>query len=347
MSFRKKDMSLLIVATKYWRFKFLSRLFRSHAHIQLIVIEQPSEIDTISDKGFDVVIWELELGLEPPASFNKDKVILASYRDESYLPDLLAAAKNWGLSTNRLLQLVVDGPAENVFPLPLPPPRIKKQYLGEPKKLCQRSVDLFFLCSPTFIYMDKEVSLPYTKKMNNRWCYNQRLEWVTQLYEKRRLPESQGLITTDIPYLSAGAIKEKFQFDLPCYVTPLDSKAYSRAMLESKLILCPGGHSRWTYRHFEGFFNRGLVVSTDFQQVRTTPVIPDDAIINIGDGQFSVNKIDEILGDIDRLQMVADRGYQYSRELLIPKSLFQKAGYKSKAIEKMFNQFFTWISDKK
>ncbi len=347
MHFIKKDLSLLIVATSYWRFKFISRLFRSHAHIKLIVIEQPSDIKVISDEGFDVVIWELELGLGPPCNLDKNKIILASYRDESYLPDLKAAAKKWGLSTDKLLQLVVDKSADNVFPLPLPPPRIKKQYLGSPKKLSQRSQDLFFLCSPTFIYMDEEVKLPYTSEINKRWCYNQRLEWVTELYEKKRLPEGQGLIETDIEYLSAVAIKEKFQFKLPCYVTPLDSKAYSRAMLESKLILCPGGHSRWTYRHFEGFFNRGLVVSTDFRQVRTTPDIPGDAIISIDDGQFSLEKIDEILGDIDRLQTVADHGYQFARELLIPKSQFRKAGYKSKAIDKMFNQFFTWISDTK
>ncbi|MDH3326202.1 MAG: hypothetical protein OEM38_05740 [Gammaproteobacteria bacterium] len=344
MHFIKKDLSILIIATDYWRFRFFKKLFESLANIKLIVIRNENELSLISDKGYDLVIWELELGFSPPDIFLRDKIVLASYRDESHLPELQLAAKLWGLPQHRFLQLVVDKSEKQVFPLPLPPPKITKQFAGSPNSLSLRKSDLFFLCSPTYIYMNEKTDMRFTAYLNNRWCYNQRLEWVTSLYESGRLPAGQGLIEPDIEYLGSKVIGRDFKFDLDTFVRSLDRKNYSQAMLDSKLILCPGGHSRWTYRHFEGFFNRGLVISTDLERVCTTPEIPAEVYVAVKDGAFSVDGIDDMLNSLNRLQSVADCGYEYAQDLIYPKSLLRNSGYKPDAVQQMFNKFSSWLS---
>jgi hypothetical protein len=286
-------------------------------------------------------MWENDISIDIPAHFDPGKIVLFDYRDEGCREELVQYAEKLHLNDPRKLLLLSDHNDTGCLPLP-PPKLIKPKSL---KLLRNRHQDLFFCCSPTYLFTDNHIKAKYVVASQNRTLYNQRLEWAEKLHEKNLLSHQQGISRSDIEYLHESKIKELFKYSGPqVFVAPLPKEIFSTYLQDTKILLCPAGHSRWTYRHMEGFYNRNLVISCDLMDYKMLPQIPQAAYISVQDGDFKTDLINEVLKNLDSYQDAVDEGLEYAQQYYRPKSIFSRGGYRRKAEKKLFNDFMTYFS---
>lgn len=336
-----KEISILIFTSGYWRSHLFQKLFSKWAFIKRI---NPIEEVVPNIEAFDVVLWENDINQAPPANINENKFFIFDYKDEGSREDLVKTANRWGIKNPRFMLLLAENDKLDTGCLPLPYPKLIKR--GRfPQHLKDRRHGVFFLCAPTFVYMSDIQDLPYCIRYQNKYCYNQRLEWVEKLANANLLDENQGLIHSDATYLKKENIRTLFNFDREVYTDPVPLKKYTERLTQSKIVLCPGGHSRWTYRHIEGMYNRSLVVSGNLWNWRTLPFLPRETMITVPDGDFNTKAIIEISKNIDIYQEKADLGFEFARATYSHESLISKAGYNTQKAREMFLTLLKWFDD--
>jgi hypothetical protein len=227
--------------------------------------------------------------------------------------------------------------------LPLPVPKIQQQSFPKPKKLYKRKNNIVFLCSPTYVYLDKLAELPYTIQYRGRTCYNQRLEWAQKLHQASMLPSNMGIVEPNIEYLKKDNIVDLFGCDSNLFRSFVPKKDFIKIMLDSKIILAPGGHSRWTYRHLEGLYYKGLVFTGELSHWNMIPKLPSDAMITFPDGQFEPLKLKDAIFNIEQYQELTDIGYDWIRATYKAKNLFSKSTYTTAAAKSMFDYLVNWF----
>jgi len=338
MKFFRKDVSILIVSNGYWRSHFFCKLFSKYAHIVRIIISKqpiPTEVGF-----FDIIMWENDISDDIPSYIDPGKIVLFDYRDEGTRQLLNQYAKKMNLSNPKKLLILSN--CEDTGCLPVPPPKLKKPQSLKP--LRDRHQDIFFCCSPTYLYMDNPFKAKYVVSSKHRILYNQRLEWAEKLCRKGLLNNRQGIVRSDINYLKESVIIDLFNYYGPkIFVSPIPKNNYLTHLENTKILLCPAGHSRWTYRHIEGFFYRSLVISCDFMNFKMLPQIPKTTYIKVQDGTFRASLIEDILEDIDHHQAIADEGYEFVKHYYKLKSIYSKSGYHREGKKKIFDDFIDYF----
>lgn len=349
---RESGPEVGIVSTGYWRVHFLAALLRPFARVNLF---SGQEAVNAARPGIDFVLWERQVEAIPPQELDPNRLFLFDYRAEGSIRKLAARAEELDLTSPRFLLLFPRRDRDDVGPLPLPSPgRLTSGALLRPPGLSERTRDISFLCSPTFLYLSEKEThgsgdLPYVARhsQNGLSVYNQRLEWVSELRRGGLLPRDDGLIDVGKPELSPASMKELFGFDLPVFTRPVSKKQFARRLAASKISLSPAGYSRWAYRHVESMYNGALTVCTDLSRYRSLPAIPPQACIQIPDGEFSAERIQEILSDIEGYQSVADAGYDFARSTYQSFTPFRKKwlrqNYTPRAAREIAHAFLEWL----
>ena len=344
--YKNKDISILIFTSGYWRSGFFRQLFSEWAFIKRInpVIEEINPCEIIN---FDIILWEREIETSLPEAIDEQKLFFFDYKDEGNRDLLEKTAKKWQIKKPRYLLLLPENKHNDCACLPLPLPKLKNNLFIKQKKLIKRANNLLFLCSPTYLFLDKNGNLPYTISYQGRICYNQRLEWAQILADAYMLPSGMGIVEPKAEYLHKENIHNLFKCNQNLFTDFVKKKDFINLILNTKIVFAPGGHSRWTYRHIEGMFYKGLVVSVDLFQHRMMPQLPLDAFISFPDGKFDVKVIQDILNDIDQFQDKANIGYDFAQRTYQPKSIFSKGGYSAEAAKRMFNDLISWFEGNK
>lgn len=344
--------SIAVVSTGYWRVHFLAALLRGFARVRLL---SPERAAGAVAQGTDFVLWERQADANLPAGIDPSRVFLFDYRAEGSVSKLETRAEELDLQSPRYLLLFPRRDRHDVGPLPLPSPgRLTSGSWLRPAPLSTRERELTFLCSPTFLYLSEDeagrirgVRYVAQHPRNQAPVYNQRLEWVSELHGDGLLPPDDGLIDVGKPELSPESIQATFGFDLPVFTNPVSKKQFASRLARSKLSLSPAGYSRWAYRHVESMYNRALTVCTDLSGHRSLPAIPDEACIQIPDGEFSAERIREILSDIESYQSVADAGYDFARSTYRSFTPFRKKwlrqNYTRQAAREIADTFLEWL----
>ena len=337
-----KSVKLIVYTNGYWRSFFLKDLFCAFAEVEIVDLRFGNE----KKRYADFFLWERQIDKAPFDFINPSKLFIYDYEDESNRYKLSLFAKKFKIPNPRFLLLLPKSCHEDTFPLPLPPPsKLKKKYFFKPKKLKDRKNNSFFVGAPTYIISKDKFDAPFTVFQKDNYLYNQRLEWVAKLKQASLLRKIEGL-TKKSDYLSSENIKKLFgEINVP-YVGSLSQKDFYRELLNSKLIFCPGGHSRWTYRHIESFFYGALTISTDFAGLQSLPKFPLDSLVMIEDGKFDVKIISEIIENIEDFQEKADIGYDFARRTY-KESLLHKNNrsynFTDIAKKEIFELFFGWL----
>ncbi len=340
-----KTISILIFTSGYWRSGFFQRLFSKWAYIKKLnpVTENVNPSET---KSFDIVLWEADIEFRPFEYLDPGKLFIFNYKDEGDCELIKELSEKWQLNPAGYLLMLTEKYKDEFGCLPLPFPKLIRPTFHKPKKLHKRKNDIIFLCSPTYIYMNQKKKLPYTIEYLGRTCYNQRIEWAQKLQDASMLPKNMGIVEPNIEYLKKDNIVNLFGCDPVLFKTFVVKKDFVNEMLNSKIILSPGGHSRWTYRHLEGLYYKGLVVSGELEKWNMIPQLPLDAMITIPDGQFDPLKLQKIISEIEIYQESADIGYEWICSTYKAKSFFSKPGYNPATIKSMFTYLVNWFDNR-
>jgi hypothetical protein len=344
---KQPELSILVCASGNWRSQLIQRLYSPWARVKRILLPKKTPPHDIA--SYDIVLWEWDLPQSPPDSVDETKLFLFSYQDEGNRRDMARVAGDWNIKPAGYLAMLAPLHEPDVGCLPLPPPNLELiSGTQNPPELRLRSENSFFLCSPTYLRLDSAPSgLQYCIPQNGRYEYNQRLEWALRLADAGLLAQGQGLVESKHAYLRREIIQKKFGTSRKVFVDYVPQKEYMKRMMQSRLIFAPGGHCRWTYRHLEGMWLRGLVVSGDFGNFRTSPPLPMDAMEIVPDGAFDAGHIRDMLTRIGGFQEKADLGYRYAREILKPRSLLHLCTFTQETAHAMFRRFVSWVEDRR
>ncbi len=150
----------------------------------------------------------------------------------------------------------------------------------------KRKIDIHFIGTPT--WLDKFSTGTSTN-------YFQRVDWLLELMPAARHSFFGGLL--QLPYFPLDQCQSQHgPIDHLFFKgQKLDFETYFNTMLQSKIVLAPAGHSRWTYRHFEGVWSYSFVISNDISAIETLVPIPKEALFLIPDHQPVLPIIDRLL----------------------------------------------------
>src|SRR3990172_13098348 len=209
MRFGKKEISILIFTSGSWRSRFFQRLFSKWALVQRV--NPCKEKVPLALHDYDVILWESAINKVPPPNIDENRLFIFDYKDEGKREDLVQITARWGIKKPRFLILLPEKNQNDTGCLPLPYPNLIWNFKSPPL-LKDRKYDTFFLCAPTFVYLSEFKELPYCIRHQERYCYNQRIEWVEHLVNSNLLGEKQGLIHSNHKYLKKDNIATMFNF---------------------------------------------------------------------------------------------------------------------------------------
>ena len=127
--------------------------------------------------------------------------------------------------------------------------------------------------------------------------YFQRIEWLQEILLDGSLNFTGGLIETPRYQIK----KEK---ELPKEVIEkIKTKSRSRlhylnTMAMSHISLCPAGHERWTYRHYEAILTETILVSNNIKNLKLLCPLPTENIVIIDDHTPVVPTLKNILSHL-------------------------------------------------
>ena len=147
----------------------------------------------------------------------------------------------------------------------------------------------------------------------------------------------------NIEYLRKDNIVNLFGCDPALFKNFVAKKDFIKTMLDSKIILAPGGHSRWTYRHLEGLYYKGLVVSGELEKWNMMPALPLDSMLTVTDGEFNPVELRKIISEIENYQDMVNQGYDWVCSTYNPKTFFSKPSYNPTTVKSMFNYLINWF----
>lgn len=171
------------------------------------------------------------------------------------------------------------GLAMGLLPINIPPTLGSLSSMVSRLTNIRRKYDVSFIGTTT-----------YLKKID----YNQRLEWVKAIKDENRFKYWGGLL--ELPYNTKAMQEKKYSQRLDHYFCAgVDAKTYIKYLKKSRIVLCPAGHARWSYRLFEAIYADALPIATDLSNTRILLDLPLDTIYMVKDGENIVEHIDNVL----------------------------------------------------
>jgi hypothetical protein len=234
-----------------------------------------------------------------------------------------------------LLQTLDTGMRMGLLPIELPS-RLGRAYrrrrlwspltrLAEKLGRAERCWDVSLLGSAT--YLDDH--LPD----GTHFRYHQRIEWLREVRAQAGWRFWGGLY--ELPYFrvdhieaECGSVRQLLEG-----TERLHHRTFFSRMGRTRVALCPLGHGRWTYRHFESIYAGCDVVSCDVSQIRTLPPLPTECFEQVPDHAPIAPYVERALAQWPQNQSRRDAALQacekylldgsYSRRRPLPFDLFR------------------------
>jgi hypothetical protein len=91
---------------------------------------------------------------------------------------------------------------------------------------------------------------------------------------------------------------------------------YFRALRHSRVILAPGGNVPWSYRHYEGLYAGGVVVTIDYRGRDMLVPLPRENMVHVPDGGSLVPAVREALDLSRRRPTLGEDNFQHLEQYL-------------------------------
>jgi len=176
--------------------------------------------------------------------------------------------------------------------------KLKHQLWGKGER---RKIDVFFAGAPT--------EMNY-REGNKKCSYHQRTEWLTETMN----PEFPYRFLGGLSYVNKKRLQEAINSnpELRPLISPrrYDFFTYFYYMCRSKIALVPGGHARWTYRHYEAIYAKSVMLSTDMRDIELMVPLPPH-FVHVPDSKKILPYVEEGLRWHDESQDLLEENIRF------------------------------------
>lgn len=147
--------------------------------------------------------------------------------------------------------------------------------------------------------------------------YQQRLEWIKEIKSASNILFFGGLL--DHPHYPLKRFKELTSNEIQSltFKKPLSQLIFMWKLARSKIGLCPTGHTRWTYRHYETILSNAVCVSTKVDHHKLLIPLPLNGIVQVNDHEPILPHIHQILDQWSNWEETIKSNNNYLNKYLI------------------------------